>query len=145
MEVNYFTILYWFCHMKQIEERIFAQIATLQIVCQQLTVPLMPPQDIMRVGLPSLGEVIGLALKVLLDQQEKCAAVFPGVAHLSWETMSVTGSPFVRSPSTCSWSTLHPWEYWIWAAVVPWPSWCWYDRVTSNCSFLTHGHKRNEQ
>ena len=100
----------------------------------------MPPQDTMRVGLPSLGETIGLALKVLLEQQEKCAAVFPVVAHLSWETTSVTGSPFVRSPSTCSWSTLHPWEYWIWAAMVPQPSWCWYPpeapRGTKTCPHL---------
>lgn len=43
------------------------------------------PQDTIRLGLPPLGKVIGLALQVLLEQWEKCAAVFYTVVNLSWE------------------------------------------------------------
>lgn len=57
------------------EERIFCIDGHSQDCALTTDSHLNAPQGIIRVGLPSLGKGIGLALQVLLEQQEKCAAV----------------------------------------------------------------------
>ncbi|EQB77027.1 dedicator of cytokinesis 4 [Camelus ferus] len=54
-------------------------------ITRKLGFPDVIMPDTIRLGLPPLGKVIGLALQVLLEQWEKCAAVFYTVVNLSWE------------------------------------------------------------
>lgn len=54
--------------------------------------PLNAPQDITRVGLPSLGEVAGLACRSCRSSRASVQDFYT-VVSLSWETMTVAGSP----------------------------------------------------
>ncbi|KAB0390354.1 hypothetical protein E2I00_010268, partial [Balaenoptera physalus] len=67
-------------------ERIFCIDSHSQDCALTTDSPLNAPQDIIRVGLPSLGKGIGQALKVLLEQEEKAENITDFVAK---ETRSV--------------------------------------------------------
>lgn len=79
---------------------LFAQMATQSC---ELTIdsPLNAPQDTIRVGLPSLGEVTGLACRSCWSGRASVQDFYT-VVSLSWETMTVAGSP-LRLPAlaTC--------------------------------------------
>lgn len=112
--------------------------------------PLSVPQNTIRVDLPSLGKVIGMACRSSWSSRknaQECFTLQSTYLGKPWHGKKCLGETFKSwHLSSCIWSTPHLGECCTWAATVPQPSQCWCDQVTRSCNFfLTHGHMGNEQ